>query len=131
MIVGSFLTKNLLLHWKNGEEWFFDTLVDADVGSNSAGWQWISGCGADASPYFRIFNPILQGKKFDPKGEYVKQFIPSLDKIPEKFIHSPWEMTVEEQKKYNFILGRDYPKPIVDLSYTRKRALEAFKKISE
>ena len=72
MIVGSFLTKNLLLHWKNGEEWFFDTLVDADVGSNSAGWQWISGCGADASPYFRIFNPILQGQKFDPDGDYVK-----------------------------------------------------------
>ena len=131
MIVGSFLTKNLLLHWKEGERWFFDTLVDADIGSNSAGWQWIAGSGADASPYFRIFNPILQGKKFDPKGEYVKQFIPSLDKIPEKFIHSPWEMTVEEQEKYNFILGRDYPKPIVDLSYTRKRALEAFKKISE
>ena len=131
MIVGSFLTKNLLLHWKEGERWFFDTLVDADIGSNSAGWQWIAGSGADASPYFRIFNPILQGKKFDPKGEYVKKFIPCLDKIPEKFIHSPWEMTVEEQEKYNFILGRDYPKPIVDLSYTRKRALEAFKKISE
>ncbi len=131
MIVGSFLTKNLLLHWKEGERWFFDTLVDADIGSNSAGWQWIAGSGADASPYFRIFNPILQGKKFDPKGEYVRQFIPSLDKIPEKFIHSPWEMTVEEQEKYNFVLGRDYPKPIVDLSYTRRRALDAFKKISE
>jgi len=131
MIVGSFLTKNLLLHWKEGERWFFDTLVDADIGSNSAGWQWISGSGADASPYFRIFNPILQGKKFDPKGQYVKKFLPSLDKIPEKFIHCPWEMTVEEQEKYNFILGRDYPKPIVDLSDTRKRALAAFKKINE
>ncbi len=131
MIVGSFLTKNLLLHWKEGERWFFDTLVDADIGSNTAGWQWISGSGADASPYFRIFNPILQGKKFDPKGQYVKKFIPSLDKIPEKFIHSPWEMTYEEQKKYNFILGQDYPKPIVDLIDTRKRALAAFKKISE
>jgi len=130
MIVGSFLTKNLLLHWKEGERWFNDTLVDADIGSNSAGWQWISGSGADASPYFRIFNPILQGKKFDPKGEYVKKFIPSLKKIPEKFIHSPWEMTIEQQKVYNFILGRDYPKPIVDLSDTRKRALAAFKKIS-
>ena len=130
MIVGSFLTKNLLLHWKEGERWFFDTLVDADIGSNSAGWQWISGSGADASPYFRIFNPILQGKKFDPKGEYVKKFLPSLSKIPDKFIHSPWEMTIDEQKKYNFILGQDYPKPIVDLSDTRKRALAAFKKIS-
>ena len=131
MIVGSFLTKNLLIHWKEGERWFFDTLVDADIGSNSAGWQWIAGSGADASPYFRIFNPILQGKKFDPKGKYVKKFLPSLDKIPEKFIHSPWEMTFEEQARYNFILGRDYPKPIIDLSDTRKRALAAFKKISE
>ena len=131
MIVGSFLTKNLLIHWKEGERWFFDTLVDADIGSNSAGWQWIAGSGADASPYFRIFNPILQGKKFDPKGKYVKKFLPSLDKIPEKFIHSPWEMTVEEQERYNFILGRDYPKPIIDLNETRKRALAAFKKISE
>ena len=130
MIVGSFLTKNLLLHWKEGERWFFDTLVDADIASNAAGWQWISGSGADASPYFRIFNPILQGKKFDPKGEYVKKFIPCLSKIPEKFIHSPWEMTIDEQEKYNFKLGRDYPKPIVDLSDTRKRALAAFKKIS-
>ena len=131
MIVGSFLTKNLLIHWKEGERWFFDTLVDADIGSNSAGWQWIAGSGADASPYFRIFNPILQGKKFDPKGHYVKKFLPSLDKIPEKFIHCPWEMTSEEQERYNFILGRDYPKPIIDLSETRKRALAAFKKISE
>ena len=131
MIVGSFLTKNLLIHWKEGERWFFDTLVDADIGSNSAGWQWIAGSGADASPYFRIFNPTLQGKKFDPKGQYVKKFLPSLDKIPEKFIHSPWEMTVEEQERYNFILGRDYPKPIIDLNETRKRALAAFKKISE
>jgi deoxyribodipyrimidine photo-lyase len=130
MIVGSFLTKNLLIHWKEGERWFFNNLFDADIGSNSAGWQWISGSGADASPYFRIFNPILQGKKFDPRGEYVKKFIPSLNKIPEKFIHSPWEMTNDEQEKYNFKLGRDYPKPIVDLSDTRKRALAAFKKIS-
>ena len=131
MIVGSFLTKNLLLHWKEGERWFFDTLVDADIGSNSAGWQWISGSGADASPYFRIFNPVLQGKKFDPKGNYVKKFIPALKKIPEKYIHSPWEMSIDEQEKYDFILGRDYPKPIVDLSDTRKRALAAFKSISE
>ena len=102
MIVGSFLTKNLLMHWKNGEKWFFDTLVDADIGSNAAGWQWISGSGADASPYFRIFNPILQGKKFDPKGDYVRKYIPSLNKIPDKFIHSPWEMTSDDQK--NIIL---------------------------
>jgi len=131
MIVGSFLTKNLLFHWKDGERWFFDILVDADIGSNSAGWQWISGSGVDASPYFRIFNPILQGKKFDPNGEYVKKFIPVLDKIPEKYIHCPWEMSIDEQEKYNFLLGKDYPKPIVDLSDTRKRAIAAFKSISE
>jgi len=131
MIVGSFLTKNLLFHWKDGERWFFDTLVDADIGSNSAGWQWISGSGADASPYFRIFNPILQGKKFDPNGEYVKKFIPVLEKIPEKYVHSPWELGIDEQEKYDFVLGKDYPKPIVNLSDTRKRALAAFKSISE
>ena len=130
MIVGSFLTKNLLLHWKNGEEWFFDTLVDADVGSNSAGWQWISGCGADASPYFRIFNPILQGQKFDPDGDYVKEFVPELNNIPKKYIHNPWEMSMEDQKKYNFEIGTSYPAPIVDLKETRNRALSAFKTIS-
>ncbi len=131
MIVGSFLTKNLLLHWKEGERWFFNTLVDADIGSNVASWQWISGSGADASPYFRIFNPVLQGKKFDPNGVYVKKFIPALNKIPEKYIHCPWEMSIDEQEKYDFMLGRDYPKPIVNLSETRNRALASFKSISE
>ncbi len=130
MIVGSFLTKNLLLHWKLGEEWFFDTLVDADIGSNSAGWQWISGCGADASPYFRIFNPILQGQKFDPNGAYVKKYIPELKSVLNKFIHNPWEMSDENQKSSGCIIGKDYPSPIVDLKETRNRALSAFKTIS-
>ena len=130
MIVGSFLTKNLLLHWKNGEEWFFDTLVDADIGSNSAGWQWISGCGADASPYFRIFNPILQGQKFDPNGEYVKKYIPQLQNVTNKYIHNPWEMPMENQISCNCRIGKDYPNPIVDLKETRNRALTAFKTIS-
>ncbi len=130
MIVGSFLTKNLLLHWKHGEEWFFDTLVDADIGSNTAGWQWISGCGADASPYFRIFNPILQGQKFDPNGEYVKKYIPELNKVPNKYIHNPWEMSKDNQLSCGCTIGRDYPEPIVDLKKTRNRALSAFKTIS-
>ncbi len=130
MIVGSFLTKNLLIHWKQGEKWFFDTLVDADIGSNTAGWQWISGCGADASPYFRIFNPILQGFKFDPNGDYVKQFIPELLNVPKKYIHNPWEMSENDQKKYNFYIGKNYPHPIVDLKETRNRALAAFKTIN-
>ena len=130
MIVGSFLTKNLLIHWKQGEKWFFDTLVDADIGSNTAGWQWISGCGADASPYFRIFNPILQGFKFDPNGDYVKQFIPELLNVPKKYIHNPWEMSENDQKKYNCYIGKNYPHPIVDLKETRNRALAAFKTIN-
>ena len=130
MIVGSFLTKNLLLHWKLGEEWFFDTLADADIGSNSAGWQWISGCGADASPYFRIFNPILQGQKFDPNGEYVKKYVPELQNVNNKFIHNPWEMSQEKQVACGCIIGKDYPNPIVDLKETRRRALSAFKTIS-
>ena len=130
MIVGSFLTKNLLLHWKHGEEWFFDTLVDADVGSNSAGWQWISGCGADASPYFRIFNPILQGQKFDPNGDYVREFVPELKKIPTKYIHNPWQMPLIDQETYKFKIGENYPSPVVDLKETRDRALSAFKTIN-
>jgi len=130
MIVGSFLTKNLLLHWKNGEEWFFDTLVDADIGSNSAGWQWISGCGADASPYFRIFNPVLQGQKFDPNGDYVKKFVPELNKVTNKYIHNPWEMSQEIQISCGCRIGKDYPEPIVNLKETRIRALSAFKTIN-
>ena len=130
MIVGSFLTKNLLLHWKHGQQWFFDTLVDADIGSNTAGWQWISGCGADASPYFRIFNPVLQGQKFDPDGEYVKKFIPELSKVSKKFVHNPWDMSTELQSDSQCIIGKDYPAPIVDLKETRNRALLAFKSIS-
>ena len=130
MIVGSFLTKNLLLHWKLGEEWFFDTLVDADIGSNSAGWQWISGCGADASPYFRIFNPILQGQKFDPEGEYVKKYVPELQNVTNKFIHNPWDMPEENQISCGCRIGKEYPNPIVDLKETRNRALSAFKTIN-
>ncbi len=130
MIVGSFLTKNLLLHWKKGEEWFFDTLVDADIGSNTAGWQWISGCGADASPFFRIFNPILQGQKFDPEGEYVKTYVPELINVSNKYIHNPWEMSYEDQKNFGCTIGKDYPLPIVNLKETRDRALLAFKSLN-
>ncbi len=130
MIVGSFLTKNLLLHWKNGEEWFFDTLADADIGSNSAGWQWISGCGADASPYFRVFNPILQGQKFDSEGDFVKKFIPELKNVTNKYIHNPWEMSEQDQINCNCRIGKDYPAPIVDLKETRNRALSAFKTLN-
>ena len=129
MIVGSFLCKNLLIHWTQGEKWFFDTLVDADIASNSAGWQWIAGCGADAAPYFRIFNPILQSQKFDPNGEYIKEYVPELRNIPLNLIHTPWKMTIDEQKNYKLIIGKNYPKPIIDLGVSRDRALRAFQNL--
>lgn len=129
MIVGSFLTKHLRIHWKEGADWFWDTLLDADLASNTMGWQWISGCGADAAPYFRIFNPMTQGKKFDPEGEYVKKWIPELNDLPKKWIHEPWEAPVDELKKANIVLGKDYPNPIVDHPEARKAALDAFAEI--
>lgn len=129
MIVGSFLVKNLLLHWHHGEEWFWDTLLDADLANNSASWQWIAGCGADAAPYFRIFNPVTQGQKFDPDGKYVRRFVPELTKVPDKFLHNPWEAPDNVLQYAGVRLGRTYPKPIVDLKESRERALAAFKSI--
>ncbi|MDT3778044.1 deoxyribodipyrimidine photo-lyase [Nitrospira sp. MA-1] len=126
MIVGSFLVKNLMLHWHLGEDWFWDTLVDADLANNSASWQWIAGCGADAAPYFRIFNPVTQGKKFDEDGEYVRRFIPELKKMPMKYLHNPWEAPEKVLAEAGVLLGENYPLPIVKLSDSRERALEAF-----
>lgn len=119
MIVGSFLTKDLLLHWRSGEEWFWDTLVDADLANNAFGWQWIAGSGADAAPYFRVFNPILQGEKFDPQGEYIKTWLPELRNLPAKFIHAPWET----KEKLN------YPPRMIDHGEARNKALEIYKKL--
>lgn len=119
MIVGSFLCKNLLLPWQLGHDWFFDTLTDADFASNAMNWQWVAGCGCDAAPYFRIFNPTLQGWKFDPQGVYVKRYVPELAKVPTAYIHEPW--------KYGFVAN--YPAPIVDLYQSREKALEAFASI--
>ena len=127
MIVGSFLVKNLLIRWKYGQEWFWDTLVDADIASNSASWQWVAGTGADAAPYFRIFNPVTQSKKFDPDGDYIRKYIPELKNIPNKYIHLPSELDDKSLIEYGVKLGCDYPYPIVDLSITRERALSAFK----
>ncbi len=124
MIVGSFLVKHLLIHWKEGEKYFRNCLLDYSPASNVAGWQWVAGCGADAAPYFRIFNPILQGEKFDKEGEYVKKWVPELKDLPKKFIHKPWEFNEEK-----FKLGRDYPYPIVKHEEARAKALNAFKKI--
>ena len=131
MIVGSFLVKNLMIHWKYGQEWFWDTLVDADIASNSASWQWVAGTGADAAPYFRIFNPVTQSKKFDPNGDYIKKYIPELKNIPSKYIHLPSELETDSLSSYGIKLDHNYPKPIVDLSITRERALDAFKKLSK
>ena len=128
MVVGSFLVKNLLIDWREGEDWFWDCLVDADLASNSAGWQWVAGSGADAAPYFRIFNPVTQGLKFDPEGEYTKKYVPELKLLPNKFLFSPWEAPKEILEKAGIELGKDYPEPIVDLKYSRELALEAFGK---
>jgi deoxyribodipyrimidine photo-lyase len=125
MIVGSFLVKHLLINWKEGEKYFRNCLLDYCKASNVGGWQWVAGCGADAAPYFRIFNPILQGEKFDKEGEYVKKWVPELKNISKKFIHKPWELKDEK----NFKLGKDYPFPIVDHVEARTKALNAFKKI--
>ena len=131
MIVGSFLVKNLMIHWKYGQEWFWDTLVDADIASNSASWQWVAGTGADAAPYFRIFNPVTQSKKFDPNGDYIKKYVPELKNIPSKYIHLPSELETDSLSSYGIKLDHNYPKPIVDLSITRERALDAFKELSK
>lgn len=125
MVVGSFLVKNLLLDWREGERWFWDCLLDADLAANSASWQWVAGTGADAAPYFRIFNPLLQGQKFDPKGEYVRHYCPELSKVPDKFIHNPWDAPKQIMEYAKVELGKDYPLPIVDLKASRQRALDA------
>ncbi len=126
MIVGSLLTKHLLTHWKNGEEWFWDCLVDADLANNTASWQWVSGSGADAAPYFRIFNPIMQGEKFDPKGVYVRKWLPELKHLPNEFIHKPWQASPLILKASGVELGKDYPMPIVNMEAGRAKALEAY-----
>ncbi|NRA73467.1 MAG: deoxyribodipyrimidine photo-lyase [Rickettsiales bacterium] len=126
MVVGSFLVKNLLLHWHHGEKWFWQHLVDADLANNSASWQWVAGCGADAAPFFRIFNPILQGNKFDPKGEYTRKYVPELKTLPDKYLFAPWEAPDDILDKSKIKLGIDYPYPIVDIKESREKALAAY-----
>ena len=130
MIVGSFLVKNLMLHWHHGEAWFWDTLIDADLANNSAGWQWIAGCGADAAPYFRIFNPVTQGNKFDPDGDYVRHYVPEIAGLPNKYLHNPWDAPPDALKNAGIELGVDYPAPVVELKASRERALAAFQSLS-
>lgn len=126
MIAASFLIKNLIIHWREGERWFWDTLVDADPGNNAASWQWVAGSGADAAPYFRIFNPVTQGEKFDPDGSYVRRFVPELAGLPAETIHQPWTASEKALKRAGIVLGKTYPEPIADLAETRKRALAAY-----
>ncbi|GAB4120929.1 MAG: deoxyribodipyrimidine photo-lyase [Roseiflexaceae bacterium] len=127
MIVASFLTKDLLIDWRWGERFFMQQLVDGDPAANNGGWQWAAGTGTDAQPYFRIFNPISQGEKFDPEGRYVRRYLPELARVPNRFIHAPWLMPPAEQRNCGVIIGRDYPQPIVDHATQRDRALAMYK----
>ncbi len=127
MITASFLSKDLLLNWQLGEAWFMQQLVDGDPASNNGGWQWAVGTGTDAAPYFRIFNPVLQGKKFDPGGIYIRRWIPELVNVSDEYIHSPWLMSTMEQIRTGCIIGKDYPNPVVDHSNARGRVLSAYR----
>jgi deoxyribodipyrimidine photo-lyase len=129
MIVASFLIKHLLIDWREGEQWFWDTLCDADPANNAASWQWVAGSGADAAPYFRIFNPISQGEKFDPNGEFVRNFVPELARLPADVIHRPWEASPALLARAGIRLGETYPRPIIDHDWARNRALEAFQSL--
>lgn len=129
MIVASFLTKHLRIHWLEGANWFWDTLLDADLANNSGGWQWVAGCGADASPYFRVFNPILQGEKFDKQGHYIREWVPELNHLPDKYIHSPWQAPKSVLEEASVVLGTHYPKPMVDHKEAREAALAAYKNL--
>jgi deoxyribodipyrimidine photo-lyase len=129
MIAASFLVKDLLVDWREGARWFWDTLVDADLAANTLGWQWTAGCGADAAPFFRIFNPVTQGRKFDPQGDYVRHWVPELARLPTEWIHQPWAAPPEVLTRAGVALGTHYPEPVVSHAIAREVALEAFAKI--
>ena len=131
MIVGSFLTKDLLIDWREGERWFWDTLVDGDIASNTAQWQWIGGSGADAQPFFRIFNPVTQSEKFDNDGTYIRRFVPELKNLPAKAIHAPWLADEATLRAAGVMLGATYPAPIVDHKGARDRALAAYREVKD
>jgi deoxyribodipyrimidine photo-lyase len=131
MIVASLLTKNLLIPWQEGARWFWETLVDADLANNTLGWQWTAGCGADAAPYFRIFNPVLQGEKFDPEGRYVRRWVPEIAGLPDRYLNKPWDAPADLMHPAALTLGEQYPFPIVDLKETRARALQRYAQITK
>ena len=130
MIAASFLIKHLLIDWRQGEAWFWDTLCDADEANNPASWQWVAGSGADAAPYFRIFNPVLQGEKFDPEGIYVRRWVPELARLDSRWIHAPWRAPKSVLADAGVTLDRTYPAPIVDHDFARRRALDALASLS-
>ncbi len=129
MLAASFLTKDLLIRWQSGADWFWDRLVDADLANNTLGWQWVAGCGADAAPYFRVFNPVTQGERFDPQGEYVRRFVPELERMPAAYIHRPHLAPREVLARAGVKLGVDYPRPMVDHAQARDRALAAYQRL--
>lgn len=131
MIAASFFTKHLLQPWQDGAAWFLDTLVDASLANNSASWQWVAGCGADAAPYFRIFNPVLQGEKFDPRGAYIRRWVPELARLPDAYIHKPWKAPPLILHEAGIVLGKHYPEPVVDHDRARQEALAAFEHIKK
>jgi len=131
MIAASLLTKNLLIPWQEGARWFWDTLLDADLANNSFGWQWVAGSGNDAAPYFRIFNPVLQGERFDTKGRYVRRWLPELAALPDRYLHKPWQAPEKIRHEAGIVLGENYPHPIVELKASRERALERFSLIKQ
>jgi deoxyribodipyrimidine photo-lyase len=128
MITASFLVKDLLINWRRGEQYFMQHLLDGDPAANNGGWQWVAGTGSDASPIFRVFNPVLQGKKYDPHGNFVRKWIPELGEVPEEFIHTPWTMPDEVQRRVKCRIGKDYPAPIVDHGYARQRILDIYRR---
>lgn len=127
MVTASFLTKDLLIDWRKGERYFMQKLIDGDLASNNGGWQWAAGTGTDAQPFFRIFNPVTQGEKFDPNGDYVRRYVPELANVPIRFLHKPWEMSREEQAAAGCVIGRDYPAPVVDHKVQRAKALRIYR----
>jgi deoxyribodipyrimidine photo-lyase len=128
MITASFLVKHLLIDWRDGETWFWDTLVDADLASNAASWQWVAGTGIDAQPFFRVFNPVTQGEKFDADGAYVRRFVPELAALPDKLLHAPWTAPDRILAQAGVVLGKTYPRPLIDLADGRNRALDVYRR---
>jgi deoxyribodipyrimidine photo-lyase len=131
MTAASFLVKDLLIDWRWGERHFMQHLLDANRAANNGGWQWTAGTGTDEAPYFRLFNPVLQGKQYDPQGVYVRRWVPVLRSAPQRYVHTPWKMGIQDQHKFGCLIGRDYPAPIVDHKVARERALDAYRAARE